>query len=757
VETDEKWLIPLSRAAEADESLVGSKALQLGRILRFGRRVPNGFVLTAHAYERFIQESRLTDVIRMELGRKPFSEMRWEEIWDTALRIRSAFVAASIPKPLTEAIGGAVDTLEAHAVLAVRSSAPGEDSADRSFAGLHESFLGIEGPGATLNAVRLVWASLWSDAALLYRKELSLDPARSRMAVIIQEVVESDRSGVAFGRDPRNLELDHQIIEAVPGPCSDLVDGVVDPDRWVLARRSGEVIEYRQGVREAATAGEPILEPEDLKATHCILKEIEQSFGWPPDVEWTGRGDRLTLLQARPITTGSQEDDTREWYLTLRPAPLRLKQLSRRVVHELIPQLESEGRELASENLEEFDNTALAAAIEKRLAEVQRWRQTYRDEFIPFAHGVRRLGIYYNDVVQPKDPYEFTGLLRGEAMLATKRNLALEELALSVRDDSELRQILQEANASSDSMLWKQRLATNVNRPAGEGFLRKLEEFEAQYMDTAFAGERLAERPDLLLSLLLELADSEGRSTEKDGETSPRAQPSVQDLESRLLKAVGASRQSEAAEVLEIARLSWRLRDDDNLLLGRLESQLIRALHLAAERLRDQGRLKETHLSEKDASILAEALRKPSSEPLRLSKPETEGAEEDIRPGESPRQLIGQPAAPGIATGLVRRVRRAEDLARFRANEILVCDSIQPNMTHLVPLSSAIVERRGGMLIHGAIIARELGIPCVNGVPKSTEILQDGDLVTVDGYLGIVTVGAAEFELEKALSLSKLD
>jgi len=59
------------------------------------------------------------------------------------------------------------------------------------------------------------------------------------------------------------------------------------------------------------------------------------------------------------------------------------------------------------------------------------------------------------------------------------------------------------------------------------------------------------------------------------------------------------------------------------------------------------------------------------------------------------------------------------------------------------------VERRGGMLIHGAIIARELGIPCVNGVPNVADLLHDGDLVTVDGYLGIVTVGVAEFDLER--------
>jgi pyruvate,water dikinase len=72
-------------------------------------------------------------------------------------------------------------------------------------------------------------------------------------------------------------------------------------------------------------------------------------------------------------------------------------------------------------------------------------------------------------------------------------------------------------------------------------------------------------------------------------------------------------------------------------------------------------------------------------------------------------------------------------------------------MTHLVPLAGAIVERRGGMLIHGAIIARELGVPCVNGVADAAGLLRDGDLVTVDGYLGIVTVGPPEFDLEREL------
>ena len=155
--------------------------------------------------------------------------------------------------------------------------------------------------------------------------------------------------------------------------------------------------------------------------------------------------------------------------------------------------------------------------------------------------------------------------------------------------------------------------------------------------------------------------------------------------------------------------------------------------------------------SENAATILIGALRKPSSGVVTL--PVAEEAEKPVTTEvstETPRQLVGQPAAPGLQTGRVRRVHTAQDLGRFKAGEILVCDAIQPMMTHLVPLAGAVVERRGGMLIHGAIIARELGIPCVNGVASVIEMLHDGDVITVDGYLGIVTVGAPEFDLELA-------
>jgi phosphoenolpyruvate synthase/pyruvate phosphate dikinase len=223
-------------------------------------------------------------------------------------------------------------------------------------------------------------------------------------------------------------------------------------------------------------------------------------------------------------------------------------------------------------------------------------------------------------------------------------------------------------------------------------------------------------------------------------------------LEQRLLQAVGPTRQDEAREMLAIGRLSWRLRDDDNLLVGRLESQLLRALNQAAARLVAVDRLDAgIRIRIAHGPALEEALGDAKGGYVKLEEePEREEQPDTADPGESPRQLVGQPAAPGLASGRVRVIQSTEDLGRFQAGEVLVCDAIQPMMTHLVPLACAIIERRGGMLIHGAIIARELGIPCVNGITDATDLLQVGDVVTVDGYLGIVTVGPPEFELEGA-------
>jgi pyruvate,water dikinase len=191
-----------------------------------------------------------------------------------------------------------------------------------------------------------------------------------------------------------------------------------------------------------------------------------------------------------------------------------------------------------------------------------------------------------------------------------------------------------------------------------------------------------------------------------------------------------------ASDLLDLARASYRLRDDDNIKLARIEAQKLAGIQEAQRRIEERG---PGGVAPGLAHEISESPSDSSSLPSGHHQ-ETGRLDERVKP----RQLRGQPAGPGIARGPARVIRDAANLLAFKNGEVLVCDAVDPNMTFVVPLAAAIVERRGGMLIHGAIIAREYGLPCVTGVVNVTELIRSGDLVTVDGFLGLLTVGSGE-------------
>jgi pyruvate,water dikinase len=114
-----------------------------------------------------------------------------------------------------------------------------------------------------------------------------------------------------------------------------------------------------------------------------------------------------------------------------------------------------------------------------------------------------------------------------------------------------------------------------------------------------------------------------------------------------------------------------------------------------------------------------------------------------------PKQMRGQPASQGIAYGKAHVILSNDALKDFQPGEVLVCDAIGPAMTYVMPMAAGIVERRGGMLIHGAIVAREYGIPCVTGVADATALIKTGDQVTVDGHFGLVTINRQPIRVAK--------
>ena len=260
--SDDKLILPLAAIRPDDIALAGGKGCALARLDRAGFQVPFTMVVTTGAYQHFVDANGLQEKILLELNRKPFADMRWEEIWDAALRIRSMFLNHPLPSDLDQAFQQALAPPFVDRPAVIRSSAPQEDSAGASFAGIHESYVNVRGHAAILDHIRRVWASLWSDGALLYRQELGLTPESSAMAVLVQALIVGDYSGVAFTVSP--MHADQSVVEAVPGLNQGLVDGLVAPERWILNRethaivshtaadRSQSVVPADQGVRIAA-------------------------------------------------------------------------------------------------------------------------------------------------------------------------------------------------------------------------------------------------------------------------------------------------------------------------------------------------------------------------------------------------------------------------------------------------------------------------------------------------------------------------
>ena len=149
-------ILSASEIDAADQPRVGGKALALAALARAGFRIPAFLCVTADAYNAFLDDTGLRERILLELHRKRFQDMRWEEIWDCATRIRNLFLRKPLPASLAAALHSAVAERFAERPVVVRSSAPEEDAAGSSFAGLHASYVNIRGAESVLDHIRKV-------------------------------------------------------------------------------------------------------------------------------------------------------------------------------------------------------------------------------------------------------------------------------------------------------------------------------------------------------------------------------------------------------------------------------------------------------------------------------------------------------------------------------------------------------------------------------------------------------------------------
>ncbi|MGA7136104.1 MAG: PEP/pyruvate-binding domain-containing protein [Terriglobales bacterium] len=317
-------------------SAVGGKGGSLGELTRAGIAVPPGFVVRTSGFERFLAALDLEEPIRPRVESLRDGELRdgeLEEITSLSERVRARFENTALPQDLQSEI------TEAHAVLcgerlslplAVRSSATTEDAEDASFAGLQDTSLWVIGAPATLKYVRSCWASLYSVPSIAYRRKHGIREAGVAMAVVVQHMVDARTAGVMFTRSPLTGDRSVITIEAAWGLGSAVVSGEVTPDRFVIAKITGEIsirdisdkhiqhlpaADGGNGIDEVKTPEEmrrvPSLSDEEVAALRDIGRKIERHYGRPQDIEWAiDRDGRILLLQSRPETVWSAKDAT---------------------------------------------------------------------------------------------------------------------------------------------------------------------------------------------------------------------------------------------------------------------------------------------------------------------------------------------------------------------------------------------------------------------------------------------------------------
>lgn len=329
----------LSEINRNDVDEVGGKGANLGELVRKKFPVPPGFVVSAEAYAYVFRA--ITH--RYELDNLKNTPLADHEKY--CAPIRSKIIQADIPQEMAEAILGAHKQLAQKRkypiVCAVRSSATSEDLKEASFAGQHETYYYVD-EQHLLQMIKYCWASLWKPEAFSYRQARGIDHAEVFMAVVVQEMIQSEVSGITFTANPVTGSENEMIIEASWGMGAAIVDGRVTPDRYIIERKGltlrekriaekrfmvpaclkeagkGRLEEVPHGMRQRET-----LSPDLMRTVAEWALKSEKHFGSPQDLEWAITDGQFYILQSRPITIMGHEkigQDVKGQYVLFKPA-----------------------------------------------------------------------------------------------------------------------------------------------------------------------------------------------------------------------------------------------------------------------------------------------------------------------------------------------------------------------------------------------------------------------------------------------------
>lgn len=325
-----KYTNDLNELNKDSLSIAGGKGSNLGVLIQAGLPVPSGFVVTVEAYRAYLEAANLKEPIKAKL--KNLAENDISAITEASQCISAWIEESPMPNEVQEDVRRAFASFSkelssrSDLLVAVRSSATAEDLPSASFAGQHETYLGICGIEEIVRHIKKCWASLWSSQAISYRIGMGFEHLKVDLAVVVQVMIDAEAAGVMFTANPVNGRRDEILISAGYGLGESIVSGLITPDTFILSK-SGSVKEQVLGSKEISillSKNGTVLEevPMRKRKEFCLgnrefrqltdlAKAVEQHYGCPMDTEWALSQGKIYMLQARPITTElSDPEDT---------------------------------------------------------------------------------------------------------------------------------------------------------------------------------------------------------------------------------------------------------------------------------------------------------------------------------------------------------------------------------------------------------------------------------------------------------------
>jgi pyruvate,water dikinase len=854
---------------------VGGKGANLGEMVAAGLPVPPGFCVTARAYRHAIQAADLSDPIQ-EILRDLTIEDR-DKVDQRSAQIRALIEQAPIPSeiegPVVESYRWLGEQLRREAMpVAVRSSATAEDLPGASFAGQQDTYLNIRGDEQLLEHVRRCWASLWTERAVTYRTKQGFDHGLVHLCVVVQAMIDAEVSGILFTANPISGNRAEAVINASWGLGESIVSGLVDPDTITVDRTRKQVVSRQAGTKEMAivygkNGGTVEVETSEAQRAEQALSDeqalelaewgerIEAHYDAPQDIEWGYAEGKWYMLQARPITTLTEDDEYNRTmfvdifpdalspvflavierlfsamldfslrYMGFKPpddippigafynqpyfnrsyieqafAPLSPKvriPLVAGLVNPFSPHEQQAPRELSLPYIRMMSNVlkfmirfpklipGLLAEYHANVAYLANLdMESHTDEQIVqavrklvYEDASRLLNYDYLMISVMRRTYELLGTLLfptfGEdtdewrtklvsgvtGNVTMETNLRIWDLAQVAKQSPEASQILRESELKDVRVRLEK-------EPNAEPFLRELDRFLAEFghrevrMDILYP--TWVEDPAPILGFVRGYLDS-------DESQSPHLHQDrlVSEREEITDRALARLRQSVSGRLLRAPLFRWileqtqehtRERDTMHFELTRLFPPARRAFIELGRRWKEAGlfeRVDDIYYVTLDEMLDLARSPQPVRELIHGRREEFEDSKqrpwpnvvrgdqeiypEGATPDSGDGDLRGIAGSPGVIRGPARLVRSPEEFDRLKKGDILVAPMTNPVWTPLFAIASGVITEVGGILSHGAIVAREYGIPAVMSVPGVTKLLSDGQQVTVDGDHGVV-------------------